>query len=190
MTSRANKLLAALAVAIACLGQDNPPVPETVQFATHPAPGPEVGPISVIDRQHIWVGLSYTADGGVSWVGRFPPSSTHLFEDTIPPGIQQARFVTENRGWLNGLGRVWVTSDAGLTWSPIFDGHFHMPGFYGNHGWVAVSDGRSVRNYVSKDLGMTWTQCGSDWKLPDGAPFSSISLVDERSGWITIAKLR
>lgn len=187
MINRPYKLTAVLAVVVVCLGQDKPPAPEVVQFATRPVSSPEYGRVSAIDAQHIWVGLSYTADGGDSWTGRFPRPGSHLFEDTIPANGQQALFVTENRGWLSGLERVWATDDAGLTWSPVFDGRIGMPGFYRSHGWVAVSDGRSVRNYVSEDLGKTWAHCGSEWKLPEDAPFSSISLVDEHTGWITIA---
>ena len=66
-----------------------------------------------------------------------------------------------------------VTNDAGLTWSSAFDGHIHMLGFYGSNGWMAVGDfggHGSVKNYVIRDLGETWTLCGSEWKLLDVAP--------------------
>jgi photosystem II stability/assembly factor-like uncharacterized protein len=187
-TKRKFTLIAAIGVAAVCSGQVAPSQSELVRFSSQAVAKPEVGPISVVDPQHIWVGLSYTADGGTSWIGRFPPEDSHQFEH-IPPGDQTAIFANGDRGWLSGLGRIWATNDAGITWSSLFSGvGVGTLGFSGTHGWIAVGDDRSTRNYITQDLGATWTQCGMDWDLLRMGPFSRVSFVDDRNGWISVAK--
>jgi len=98
-----------------CGGQAAPTQPETVHFSSKPVewPGGQ-NPISVLDPQHIWEGLSYTADGGATWTGRFPPGDSVQFEH-VPPQHQSAVFVTRYRGWLTGGQYIWQTEDGGET---------------------------------------------------------------------------
>jgi photosystem II stability/assembly factor-like uncharacterized protein len=185
------RVIGALVLIVVALGQNSIPPPEPIRFESRAVGWPESGPISLIDLQHIWVGLTYSEDGGATWVGRFPPADTHEFERNIPPNFQKAAFVNSRRGWLSVLGRVWVTNDAGTTWSPLFDGTIRGFDFSGNTGWMAIdkyhSVDRSIETYVTRDQGATWSKCGSSWKIPGVAPFS-LTLIDEHTGWGNIAK--
>lgn len=140
----------------------------------------------MIDAQRVWVGLSRTADGGSTWTARVPPAEgVGEFFDL------SARFITESRGWVSGADGVWGTSDKGLTWRKLFSGHIHALGFDRPRtaaGWMAVGGDRVVRNYVTRDFGQTWSRCGREWDMQTVGPFGSVSLVDEKNGFSTVAK--
>jgi len=141
--------------------------------------------VSVIDGRHVWVGLAYSADGGASWTARVPPAegAGEFFDYT--------HFVTASRGWLTGTDAVWSTADKGITWSRLFAGQIRALGFDRRRtgaGWMAVGDDHTVRNYVTRDLGQTWSRCGSEWQTGTVAPFGSVSLFDDKKGWITVAR--
>ena len=188
MKSTSGKKLTLALVLLVIIGYEARATVDAVEFSLAPTKAPVTGPVSAIDRQHIWVGLTYTGDGGISWTERCPPTDlADKFLDTPPYG-QTTYFVTAAIGWLTGIDAVWATTDTGRTWEPKFRGHFHAITFAGEHGWMAVGDDRAVANYVSPDLGRTWTRCGSSWSLLEVAPLESASFIDAKHGWITIAQ--
>jgi len=157
-------------------------LPSPVRFSSEPVQVPNIYAISVIDPQHLWVDLAFSSDGGGSWTRYIPPVS-----DQFDPHFVTSHFVTSRRGWLNGTRYIWQTNDGGSTWSPLFAGHFHMIGFSGNSGYMAVGDDESARNYITRNGGETWSACGS-WQLRQVAPLASVSFVSDRKGWITVAR--
>jgi photosystem II stability/assembly factor-like uncharacterized protein len=130
-----------------------------------------------------WVGLAYTADGGANWIARRPPRESARY--FVEP-LEQTFFVDAQRGFLNGAHWVWDTDDSGATWKPRLPGGFRAVSFTGKTGWMAVEDEPFVQNYVTRDLGRTWTECGG-WNMTNVAPAGAASFIDERNGWITIA---
>jgi photosystem II stability/assembly factor-like uncharacterized protein len=173
--------------AIVLAGPDSPPAGEVVRFLSQPAEPPTPGAVSVIDGQHVWVGLTYTADGGLSWVARCPPAMSGAdFDLGAPCGVANTFFVTANRGWLTGTRSVWMTDDGGLTWRSQVPGRVYAMAFVGNRGWLAAGGAQSVQNYRTEDLGQTWNQCGSLWDLSQVGPWGSASFLDARNGWITV----
>ena len=142
----------------------------------------------MIDSQDAWIGLTYTADGGDSWLSRLPPTSAAAdFDLGAPPYAASTFFVTAARGWLTGLRSVWSTNDGGLTWRRDLPGHLHAVAMKGPRGWMGAGDGRVVENYTTDDFGATWKPCGYPWHPSEAAPWSSASFLDAAIGWVTIA---
>jgi len=158
-----------------------------VRFSSSSAPAPSGSTVSVIDKDHIWIGLVHTADGGQSWSSWSPRDADAGLFNNVEPQYQLAKFITDWRGWLS-WSSVWQTEDGGGSWSWLFAGHVHAMAFApGSAGWMAVGDGRSVRYFHTSDLGTAWHQCG-ETTLKDGAPLDSASFIDEKTGWATYAK--
>jgi photosystem II stability/assembly factor-like uncharacterized protein len=160
-----------------------------VQFLSRLVSAPQDGNVSAVDSEHIWVGLSATADGGLSWSERAPsPEDADKFL-AFPSPAQPAYFVSPTRGWLSGTDAVWTTTDGGLSWSRLLNGHIYALGFLAKHdGWMGAGTRGRVRNYISRDFGRTWSQCGDVWRLTSVAPLNSVYLLDERNGWATVAR--
>lgn len=170
-----------------CPGNGSPSVNDEIQFVREPANTPESGAVSVVDGLRAWVGLTYTADAGHSWVAmRPPPSAIDSFDLGAPPSAATTSFVTAKIGWLTGLDSVWMTRDGGVTWRRQMPGHFRMIAFVGSSGWLAADDGHSVRNYRTEDLGQTWRQCGPLWEPSEVAPWASAFFLDPKNGWMTV----
>ncbi len=165
---------------------------EDVEFRKETARPPIDGIVSLIDQSHIWVGLSYTADGGASWTARIPPEDeAGSFNIEVPSELQTAFFASQSRGWLSGLDSVWSTADGGLTWSRLLSNvHIHALGFTRSRvsGWMAVGENEHVWNYITRDSGHNWSKCGNEWQLGTEAPLSSISLLDDATAWATVAR--
>jgi photosystem II stability/assembly factor-like uncharacterized protein len=162
---------------------------QIVEFGSSEATIPSGGTASVVGFGKIWIGLTYTADNGHSWVKRVPPPlATPLFRSE-PTESQHTQFVSETRGWLTGLHHIWATSDGGQTWSIRFDGRpFGFAFSAGGAGWTASGDKEEIRNYVTADKGATWHECGEAWHMLTYAPYVSAYFLDSRLGWALIAK--
>ncbi len=186
--TRLKATFVSLAIVVECLGQSPALRPEVLHFSSRPVEKPGVGGlVSVIDAQHIWIGLDYSSDGGATWSGRFPPQDTEEFDLMFPPQFQQAVFVTSNRGWLTGLRRTWQTEDGGITWSVAFDGgSARSLGHSGRHGWMATWGLNPPTNYITEDLGETWHPCGKPWTSSAG-PLDAAFFVNNRVGWIPVS---
>jgi photosystem II stability/assembly factor-like uncharacterized protein len=187
------RIFISLFVVAACRGQEQRRPPQVVRFTAQAVASPGPGNIPVIDSQHIWVGLSYTADGGSSWTGRFPPPghTPYLFDPDIEQSSDQhTRFITADRGFLGGPTGVWATQDGGMTWSMAFDNYAAIQALAhsGEHVWMAVGDEHSARNYISDDLGKSWHPCGAEWKYSVAAPHISSFLLNSLKGWAVVAK--
>jgi len=160
---------------------------DVARFVAHPVGAPATGAASVIDARRAWVGLAYTGDGGASWTGWQVPSTPDVdFDLGVPPIAANTYFVTAERGWLTGTNSVWATDDGASTWRREMPGHLHAVALIGDDGWLAAGDGKSVRNYTTKDAGRTWKQCGPPWEPSEAAPLSSASFLDSTHGWATI----
>lgn len=180
-------LSVALALVVPCWPQGSHGVPDEVRFVSETVGAPVVGPMSVVDTMRAWVGLAYTADGGATWIARRPPRESA--RNFLEP-LELTFFVDAQRGFLNGEHWVWDTDDSGATWKPRLPGRFSTVSFTGNTGWMAVTDNDPlVRNYVTRDVGRTWTECGHTWNMTNVAPGGAASFIDERNGWITIETL-
>jgi photosystem II stability/assembly factor-like uncharacterized protein len=161
---------------------------QVFRFLSHSAGPPQDGQTFATDSQHIRVGLASTTNGGASWIERKPPANGARDFLDIPAAAQPAYFKNDRLGWLSGVDSVWNTTDGGLTWSRMLDGHLHAVSFGDKHaGWMGVGDGRSVRNYVTRDSGYTWSECGEEWQLTTVAPMSSAFFLNDNTGWVTVA---
>ena len=121
----------------------------------------------------------------------FPPADSHEFEQAIPPNehavhYESTYFVTTSRGWLKGLERLWLTNDAGLTWSPV-RGDISFPiGFYGRKGSAAGRSPGGLTNcyrQLRRNVDRVWLPSAVSSGLPTRSPF----FLDARTGWITVA---
>ena len=130
---------------------------DVVRFVTEPVGKPPTGMVSVIDSQHVWIGLTYTDDGGASWTARRAPESVAQSFVDMPSYAEPTYFLTARRGWLTGVDSVWMTDDGGLTWRRQVPGHIHTMTFEKGAGWMAAGNGQSVQNYVTADRGQNWT---------------------------------
>jgi photosystem II stability/assembly factor-like uncharacterized protein len=162
---------------------------QIVRFGSSEANMPSGGAASAVGFGKIWIGLTYTADSGRSWVKRIPPPlATSMFRGE-PAEIQHTYFVSETRGWLTGLHHIWATSDGGQTWSIRFDGRpFGFAFSVGGSGWTASGNKDEIRNYVTADRGATWHECGEAWYMPTYAPYVSAYFIDSKRGWTVIAR--
>jgi photosystem II stability/assembly factor-like uncharacterized protein len=159
---------------------------EIVRFTSAPSTLPRGGSASAVEEGKFWIGLSYTADFGTTWVQRVPPSIT---PPKFLPDLQPTKFISEKRGWLTGFNHVWATGDGGHTWSIRFDGRpFAFAFSKKGNGWTAVGDHDEIRNYITQDWGETWHECGKRWHVPAYAPYVSAVLLDSGTGWTLIAQ--
>ena len=148
------------------------------------------GNISALDSKNIWVGLSYTDDGGRSWTEHVIPRSS-AFDPNQEVSSIPTWFVTARTGWLSGRDTVWRTSDGGSSWLlEIMNGHIFSMAFSPDKktGWMGVGNQNDVRNYVTNDHGQSWSECGQPWNVQEMAPLSSVSFIDEKTGWLTVAR--
>jgi photosystem II stability/assembly factor-like uncharacterized protein len=182
--------LAALLVALGAALGVRAAEDEVIRFLSGPGETPVVGAISVIDGRHVWVGLTYTEDGGASWVARTPPPAAgRRFDESTPPYGWGTLFVTAERGWLRGIDSTWMTHDAGVTWRRQVPALMGLITFVGRDGWAVAGGGlsaRSFRNYRTDNLGESWNQCGDPWNRSKVAPWSSASFLDSKNGWVTV----
>jgi hypothetical protein len=179
---------ATLAFATVCVAMLGLAETNTIRFQSKQTRVPDSALVSVIDWHHVWAGLTYSSDGGGSWTARLAPPEERDLHD-VTPGYAPTYFATASRGWLSGAGAVWATSDKGITWSRLFPGGIFTVVFSnGGTGWMAVGDQFMVRNYVTRNLGQTWSQCGDQWVREQVAPLGSASFIDNQHGWITVAK--
>lgn len=158
---------------------------EQIQFSSEQSEPPQVGPTSVIDEQHLWVGLVFTTDGGATWTARIPPRNGE-YVDRLPYS-QSTLFISVDRGWLGGTRAVWKTTNMGRDWVKVLDGQMYGIGLHDKRGWMAVGDSQHLNNYVTRDAGDTWNQCGSGWKPEIAAPEAWASFVDRDNGWVLVA---
>ena len=149
---------------------------------------PKGGWISVIDADHIWVGLVHTANGGKSWTAVSPEPADSSQFDNSGPEFQITSFFSDRSGILGSYDAIWSTHDGGRSWSRILYGH--LSGVWsgrGESGWLAAGDDQSVGYYVTRDAGRTWRRCGGALRA-DGAPLGSAFFVDSTHGWTTFAR--
>lgn len=177
--------LAVLGTALAVPAQS-----EVVEFNEKPVPVPASGGfVSMIDGDHIWVGLVHTADGGRTWSAFSPavPKSVGLTAE-FPPESQPTTFITDRKGFLTGHSSVWVTKDGGHTWARLFDHRGGVSFQTASAGRASVWEDslHTLSHYVTRDGGETWTKCGesnaSDIQLSGGSSF-----VTEKIGWSPVA---
>lgn len=179
---------------IAMLGAQLPTraMPEIVRFLSGPVDEPVTGPVSIIDTQHIWVGLTHTANGGRTWTARYPTKEAAGEFLNIPAYGQTTYFISDGRGWVSGINSVWVTTNGGDSWQPQMPGHIRAVSFVAENGWMAVSNNERfshhVSNYTTSDLGQSWKTCGATWDSSTVSPLSSASFIDKGDGWITVAR--
>lgn len=81
-----------------------------------------VGPLSWPTTQNGWIelgryGLLYTDDGGHQWGSSFLNPDNSAFASD---GSGTLRFTDQLHGWAQGTHNVWLTSDGGIHWHPIF----------------------------------------------------------------------
>jgi photosystem II stability/assembly factor-like uncharacterized protein len=149
---------------------------------------PPVGFVSVIDSEHIWVGLTHTVDGGHTWKA-FSPSDppSNVFIES-PPENQATTFINDTRGFLRAYDSLWITRDGGHTWSKLFDGAAGVAFRNGSTGSGGVQDRerRLQTYYISHDAGETWQKCGES-PISEPWPSGSASFVSEATGWSPVA---
>lgn len=161
---------------------------DAIRFLSERSKTPDTGVVSVIDARRIWVGLTYTADGGGSWIAWRPPTTASAdFDLGAPPTGALTWFITPERGWLTGTRSVWMTDNGGRAWRRQVPGHIHGLAFVGNSGWLSAGDGHIVQNYRTDDSGQNWQSCGSPWEKSKAAPRGYSSFIDPKTGWIIIA---
>jgi photosystem II stability/assembly factor-like uncharacterized protein len=164
----------------------------TLAFKVIPSESPSGAHVSVIDSHHVWVGLSFTADGGRSWYQATPSAADarKYIDDTEELDLADTWFNTASSGWLSAGGAVWHTTDAGLAWSRQFVGDVSAASFFAvKTGWMGVRSGPrdEVSGYVTHDGGQAWQQCGDSLRKQRLAPVS-VSFVSELDAWAFIVK--
>lgn len=173
----------ALSVLAVMIGPGLPATVEVVRFTSQPSAAPVVGPVSVIDGRHVWVGLTYTSDSGASWVARLPADAeTRRFLD-IPSYGQSTLFTSVETGWLSGVDSVWMTNDGGLTWRPQVHGRIGGLVLTGKAGWMVAGDSRTSLNYTTTDSGQNWSRCGPQWDYSLVGP-GWVCLIYRHAEWL------
>jgi len=118
---------------------------------------PEVGVIVYLDYHgNSFAYISF--DGGTTWRLVTPPADAPVWNLT---------FQDSSRWWINGLGTVWKSSDAGQSWTTVYqrlDNWVEQPQFIdAKHGWAELfvpgrSEGPPGGLAVTSDGGLHWTQ--------------------------------
>jgi photosystem II stability/assembly factor-like uncharacterized protein len=154
--------------------------------------GKDINAVYFVDAKHGWVGgdsgfLSYTEDGGTSWVER--PAG-------IGRSINDIYFAGKDTGFILAGGSIFGTTDGGRSWH---EAHRFLPAefegatpelyslrFNGKkRGWVvgSASRGDVITNSIlaiTRDGGVTWQVV----QAPTRQELIHIDFVDEKRGWI------
>ena len=135
--------------------------------------------ISVVNERVVWVSgtggtFVRTTDGGATWrAGRVPGADTLQFRDVYAADA--------NTAWLLSIGtgaasRIYVTHDAGLTWTLQLTndepkGFYDCLDFWSPSRGLAVGDGVDGRMVVleTRDGGTGWTRIPPE-RLPPAPP--------------------
>jgi photosystem II stability/assembly factor-like uncharacterized protein len=154
--------------------------------------GKDLNAVYFIDSKHGWVGgdggfLSYTEDGGTSWVERAAG---------IEHSINDIYFVGKDTGFILAGGSIFGTTDGGHSWREArrflpeeFGGatpELYSLRFNGKkRGWVvgSASRGDVVTNSIlaiTRDGGATWQIL----QAPTQQELIHIDVVDEKRAWI------
>jgi photosystem II stability/assembly factor-like uncharacterized protein len=128
-----------------------------------------------IDMKNIWVGLTFTEDGGQTWKRMIvTPAIAQLLgyeisddnQDLVESDLRMIFFLHKKRGWLSpdirGSDSIWQTEDSGYTWMKIFNEGCLEPPFFLNdkkHGWLFLKS-KIGPNYIAStnDGGKTWSR--------------------------------
>jgi photosystem II stability/assembly factor-like uncharacterized protein len=154
--------------------------------------GRDLNAVYFADAKRGWVAgdggfLSYTEDGGVSWVER-PIGTEHAINDLY--------FVGKDTGFALAGGSIFVTADGGHSWreahqfSPSeFDGatpELYSLRFDGKkRGWVVGSLSRG--DVITGSILAITRDGGGSWQVlhpPTQQELIHIDFVDEKRGWI------
>lgn len=154
--------------------------------------GRDLNAVYFADAKRGWVAgddgfLSYTEDGGVSWVER-PIGTEHAVNDLY--------FVGKDTGFALAGGTIFVTADGGHSWreahrfSPSeFDGatpELYSLRFDGKkRGWVVGSLSRG--DVITGSILAITRDGGGSWQVlhpPTQQELIHIDFVDEKRGWI------
>jgi photosystem II stability/assembly factor-like uncharacterized protein len=154
--------------------------------------GRDLNAVYFADAKRGWVAgdggfLSYTEDGGVSWVER-PIGTEHAINDLY--------FVGKDTGFALAGGAIFVTADGGHSWreahrfSPSeFDGatpELYSLRFDGKkRGWVVGSLSRG--DVITGSILAITRDGGGSWQVlhpPTQQELIHIDFVDEKRGWI------
>ena len=154
--------------------------------------GKDLNAVFFVDGKHGWVAgdngfLSYSEDGGVSWVERLAG---------IGHSINDIYFVGKDSGFALAGGSIFETSDGGHVWR---EAHRFLPADFGGatpelyslrfngkkRGWVvgSASRGDVVTNSIlaiTRDGGVSWQVL----QAPTRQELVHIDFVDEKRGWI------
>jgi photosystem II stability/assembly factor-like uncharacterized protein len=171
--------VAGLAVALAWSPDD------VARFEPMPAAVPTLsGFVSVIDSNHVWVGLAHTADGGRTWKSFSPVSATAPDFVNFPSENQPTAFFTDTKGFLKGYESVWITKDGGYTWSKLFNGRgaVGFPPKSLGLGTIWNRRNDSLSYYKSRDAGETWQKCGES-PISGIMPSGGMSFVSETTAF-------
>src|SRR2546423_3967764 len=158
--------------------------------------GRDLNAVYFVDSKHGWVGgdggfLSYTDDGGASWVER---------RIETQKSINDIYFVSKDSGFILAAGTIFSTLDGGHSWR---ESHKFLPSeFQGGlpelyslrfngkkRGWLvgSISRGDTV---IGSLLAMT-RDAGGNWQLEDvrtQRELIHLDFVDDKHGWIVGAQ--
>jgi photosystem II stability/assembly factor-like uncharacterized protein len=154
--------------------------------------GKDLNAVDFVDAKHGWVAgdsgfLSYTEDGGISWVERLAG---------IEHSINDIYFVGKDTGFILAGGSIFETTDGGHAWreahkfSPTdFEGatpELYSLRFNGKkRGWVVGSLSRG--DVITGSILAITRDSGGSWQVlhpPTEQELIHIDFVDEKRGWI------
>jgi photosystem II stability/assembly factor-like uncharacterized protein len=120
---------------------------------------------------------------GMSWSNSSPQTSGGPMDLHIYMSVW---FADESRGYVGGLGEIWVTSDGGLSWTRVGLGGLmggrsinDIAGLRpGGQAWAVTSTGQVL---ATTDDGASWPEQA----LPlGGVNLNRVVFVDEQHGWV------
>ena len=123
--------------------------------------------------------ISITHDGGQSWERHYLGGN---------PTLRQIQFVSEQVGWVRGLGEIYKSTDGGLTWNLQTDALDYVESFYfvnETMGW-AITSWIIYSLLITRDGGNSWSPQITlpNLAFPAWNALRDVSFINESHGWV------